>query len=296
MFGTILVGATVAGVNLQLENATSAKVDAWIDFNRDGDWDDPGEKILDSRVVMDPLQTLNFDLPTGMTAGLNYARVRLSSDGGLGSSGPAIDGEVEDYLVTIDSPPAVDRVVINDGTPGRSQITSLTVTFTTEVELPELQSAFTITNKDTGIDVGAINVDAINIDGATIAVLTFDGASTTSRMGLGELGNSLSDGNYRLTIDASMIHAGPFVTMATDYIFGGELPGDSNNDAFFRLFGDTDGDRDVDGQDYGRFGLTFLKPFWLPDYRPDLDSDGDGDVDSQDYGRFGLRFLKRLRP
>ncbi len=34
--------------------------------------------------------------------------------------------------------------------------------------------------------------------------------------------------------------------------------GQPNNDDFFRLFGDTDGDGDVDGQDYGQFGLRFM--------------------------------------
>ena len=65
-------------------------------------------------------------------------------------------------------------------------------------------------------------------------------------------------------------------------------------DEFFRFFGDSDGDRDVDGQDYGRFGLSFLKSDGTPGFNPAFDFDGDGDVDGQDYGNFGLRFLKTL--
>ena len=34
--------------------------------------------------------------------------------------------------------------------------------------------------------------------------------------------------------------------------------GDEEADAFFRLLGDGDGDRDVDGQDYGRFGAALF--------------------------------------
>ena len=77
--------------------------------------------------------------------------------------------------------------------------------------------------------------------------------------------------------------------MTRDVVFG-----EDPTDQFFRLFGDSDGDRDVDGQDYGRFGLSFLKSEGMAGYDAAFDGDGDGDVDGQDYGRFGLRFLKTL--
>ena len=74
---------------------------------------------------------------------------------------------------------------------------------------------------------------------------------------------------------------------------GDWVHGENAADHFFRFYGDSDGDRDVDGQDYGRFGLAFLQS--APGaYNPDFDFDGDGDVDGQDYGRFGLRFSRRL--
>lgn len=78
--------------------------------------------------------------------------------------------------------------------------------------------------------------------------------------------------------------------MSEDYL----STGSQATDNFFRLFGDTDGDRDVDGQDYGRFGLTFLKDSLHPDFNSQLDYDGDGDIDGQDYGWFGRQFLRRL--
>ncbi|QDV84075.1 hypothetical protein TBK1r_30200 [Stieleria magnilauensis] len=95
--------------------------------------------------------------------------------------------------------------------------------------------------------------------------------------------------NYRVAVDAARIRTAEGTAMIRDYVWGQQ-----NVDAFFRLFGDTDGDRDVHGQDYGRFGLSFLKSGTDPAFNPHLDSDGDGDVDGQDYGRFGLNFLKRL--
>ena len=79
--------------------------------------------------------------------------------------------------------------------------------------------------------------------------------------------------------------------MAADFVFG---EGSGSNDAFFRLLGDSDGDRDVDGQDYGRFGLAFNTIEGSANYDAAFDSDGDGDVDGQDYGRFGQRFMTSI--
>ena len=44
-----------------------------------------------------------------LRSGNTFARLRLSSAGGLLPTGPANDGEVEDYIVTIsDKPSAID--------------------------------------------------------------------------------------------------------------------------------------------------------------------------------------------
>jgi len=62
------------------------------------------------------------------------------------------------------------------------------------------------------------------------------------------------------------------------------------------LFGDDDGDRDVDGQDYGRFGRSFLKSQGAIDFNAAMDREGDGnvDVDGQDYGAFLRNFHRSL--
>ncbi|MCA9136619.1 MAG: FG-GAP repeat protein [Planctomycetales bacterium] len=194
-------------------------------------------------------------------------------------------------IVTVVSglPPTIEQVVMNDGSNSRSHITSLTVMFDSRVDHAMLGSAFEITNLDLSVPVGSINVSASDQDGKTIAVLTFDGSSTVSRNGVGPLTSSLADGNYRLRVIASQIKSASGLLMTEDYLMG-EQP----SDLFFRLFGDSDGDRDVDGQDFGRFGLSFLRSVSDPDYDPSFDSDGDGDVDGQDYGRFSSNFLKHI--
>jgi subtilase family serine protease len=77
------------------------KLDAWIDFNRDGDWNDPGEQIFVSANVMAGRNLLSFTVPTGASVGASFARFRISTLGSLGPTGLAQDGEVEDYRVEL---------------------------------------------------------------------------------------------------------------------------------------------------------------------------------------------------
>lgn len=284
MFGLIQTDRVMAGVNIELQNAAGALVDAWLDFNRDGIWQSE-EQILDNAVVQAGLQTLNYVLPAGVSSGATFARVRVSSGGGLEATGLAPDGEVEDYRVVIVDPPAIESVVVGDGTPGRSMVSSLTVTFDREVDDPV--AAFSITNRDTGTGIDNLIVNSMVDDGKTVSVITFaTGPSVVTRSnGL----HSLEDGNYELKITAGEIHSVDGGTLSSDYRFGA-----SAADAFFRFFGDSDGDGDIDGQDFGRFGLAFLKGIGDAGFNPALDYDGDGDVDGQDYGHFGRRLLRKL--
>ncbi len=197
------------------------------------------------------------------------------------------DADASVTLVTAE--PTVQQIMINDGANSRSQVTSVTVKFGEELEPALLPSAFTLINTSTSTSVGMIHVAASVTDGMTTATLTFGGESTVNRSGIGALGYSLADGNYRLHIDASGVRSTRGFEMFNDFVFGEQAVDD-----FFRLYGDSDGDRDVDGQDYGRFGLTFLATDGHARFNAQLDSDGDGDVDGQDYGRFGLNFQKRI--
>lgn len=81
--------------------AGDAKLDAWIDFNQDFDWADPGEQVLTNAVLADGSNLLELTIPADAALGLTYARFRLSKQGGLTPAGPADDGEVEDYQIAI---------------------------------------------------------------------------------------------------------------------------------------------------------------------------------------------------
>ncbi|MEX0323769.1 MAG: GEVED domain-containing protein [Puniceicoccaceae bacterium] len=77
------------------------KLDAWIDFNRDGDWKDSGEQIIDSADVVDGENPFDIPVPMDAELGESYARFRISGSGNLDPTGLAQGGEVEDYKILI---------------------------------------------------------------------------------------------------------------------------------------------------------------------------------------------------
>ena len=96
--------------------------------------------------------------------------------------------------------------------------------------------------------------------------------------------NSLDDGRYTLTALASQISSGNFDgdgngTGGDNYVLIGDL-----NNKLFCLFGDNDGDGDVDSSDFGQFRTAYGGA------NSTFDFDGDGDVDSSDFGQFRTRF------
>jgi len=79
--------------------STLGVINAWLDLNQDGDWGDIGEHILADEPIIQGQNTLSFYVPITATAGQSYARFRYNSSGGIGYTGLAPDGEVEDYAV-----------------------------------------------------------------------------------------------------------------------------------------------------------------------------------------------------
>ncbi len=85
-------------------NENVGYLNAWIDFTRDGDWDDPGEQIFQNVPVKAGWNNLYFNVPHSAAFGETWSRFRLSSvtlPPVAGYLGEAPDGEVEDYLVKL---------------------------------------------------------------------------------------------------------------------------------------------------------------------------------------------------
>ena len=249
--------------------------------------------------------SLKYRPPTGTTPAVGDSFVLISATSvtgsfvsmdlpapPLGADWSLSEGPTEVKLTLVDLA-QVNAFGFGDGSQSsqRSQITTVEVEFDGLVDVDT--DAFELRKR--GPEGGVVETSfsiAPNGGGNSVATLTFSGAFTRGAS------YALVDGNYELSVDPTKVRrAGTVVQLDGDHDGlqgGGYLYGDSAIDQFFAFYGDSDGDRDVDGQDYGRFGLSFLKTQADDGFNSAFDSDGDGDVDGQDYGRFGQRFLKTL--
>ncbi len=101
--GVVFAGILNPGMDARVDVTASSPgfLNAWVDFNGDGDWTDEGEKISSDQRLDSGANHIQFSIPAGALVGSTYARFRFSSIKGLSFEGPAPDGEVEDYLVQI---------------------------------------------------------------------------------------------------------------------------------------------------------------------------------------------------
>jgi hypothetical protein len=184
---------------------------------------------------------------------------------------------VDDTLAGV--PLKVQSVVVNDGSAQRSMVNRITATFGGAAVLDP--GAIELRRQDGSLVDAQFSISLLGAN--TVAVLTFAGAEY--------VGGSLADGNYTLTVLADHVHDR----------FGRELDGDGDGssggnrvDSLFRLFGDTDGDRDVDLHDLGQFLSTVGRRVGDPGYLSYLDYNGDGLVGAVDLVAFARRLGKRL--
>jgi hypothetical protein len=184
-------------------------------------------------------------------------------------------GHYQAWIARLDAPPSVNSTQVNDGSIQRSRVTSLQVTFSTQVSFATTAgAAFTLTRNSDGAAVGFTATPSV-VNGVTVVTLDgFTGAATQF--------GSLADGRYTLTVLASQISAGG-VTMTSNYTFG-------DAQGLFRMFGDVNGDQTVNGLDFGFFKNAFGTQVGDANYLSYLDVDGDGVVNGLDFGQFKLRF------
>jgi hypothetical protein len=93
-------------VSVQVIASTNGVLNAWIDFNQDGDWADPGEQVFHLRPLVAGTNVLNLAVPPGASNGPTFSRWRFFAPGGpdLLPTGPATEGEVEDHPLEIRRP------------------------------------------------------------------------------------------------------------------------------------------------------------------------------------------------
>lgn len=102
--GVVIPNPLMVGVSTTINFSLSAPgwVDAFIDWNGDGDWTDAGENVFSGSMPGGP-NSINVTAP-GPYAGQTFARFRVHTDDGaaLPPTGGAPDGEVEDHEVLIE--------------------------------------------------------------------------------------------------------------------------------------------------------------------------------------------------
>ncbi|HNY03718.1 MAG TPA: GEVED domain-containing protein, partial [Bacteroidales bacterium] len=100
----ILAPGTMGNIQVTA-SASGGFLQGWVDFNGDGDWTDAGEQIISDMILTAGSQSISFPVPAWASAGSTFTRFRYSTQAGLSFTGPAPDGEVEDYPVTISQQP-----------------------------------------------------------------------------------------------------------------------------------------------------------------------------------------------
>lgn len=124
---------------LSVRASAAGELDAWIDFNADGDFGDAGEQILAGQAVTAGVSSLGYNVPCTAVQGTTYSRFRLSSTGTAGPTGPAPDGEVEDYAVNVgpvdfgDAPDTYGTTLTNNG-PNHAIVTGFSLGATVDGE------------------------------------------------------------------------------------------------------------------------------------------------------------------
>jgi len=124
--GVTFTSSLIGGQNATVTANASAtgKLDAWIDYNDNGDWLDAGEQVFTSQPLVAGDNLLTFAVPVNaVRTDQTFARFRFSTGGGLEPTGPADDGEVEDYAVEIiESAEDVAAVLPDPDRPGEEAL------------------------------------------------------------------------------------------------------------------------------------------------------------------------------
>ena len=216
----------------------------------------------------------DFETPTDADTDNIYEVSVQADDGNGGTTAQTIAVTVTDVNEIV---PQVESVVVDNGTAQRSMVRSLTVTFNQAVTIAS--GAFSLDNTTTSaadsftVADADVDISTDAVTGKTVAVLTFTNSTT------GILGGSLNDGNYTLKVDATKIQTGSTAMAA------------NHTDDFFRLFGDSDGNRQVNPVDLDAFLATFLMPTSDPSFDSSMDHDSNNQVNPTDLSRFLENFL-----
>jgi hypothetical protein len=173
VFSGIFVSGQSASVSVTASSAGALVY--WIDWNRNGAWElsERGTHTFSSAGT----ESLTVPVPTTITSGTTAARFRFSTNASAiqDPTGAAPDGEVEDYIVNIDLPLAIQSIVYTGASPTNANSVEYVVTFNEPVELVSpADFALTVTGI-TGASISGIVSNGVS---QTVTVNTGTGSGT----------------------------------------------------------------------------------------------------------------------
>lgn len=179
--------------------------------------------------------------------------------------------------------PVVASTELNIGEGQRSSVESVSIRFDGDVDIAS--GAVSVVQRSTAtaatFEPVTSSVTTQFVDGETIATVQFGSHVRNSD-------NALVDGNYQLTINASLVTQDGFA-MAEDFVFG-----DLQSHGFYSYYGDSNGDRNINVIDLLSFRNTFNRFDGDPAYRASLDYNASGSVNVIDLIQFRNRFGKSI--
>jgi hypothetical protein len=204
-------------------------------------------------------------------------------------------------------PITVAGVHVNDGSAQRSEVRSLTVTFSGPVSFAggNAAAAFQLQHVQTGDTVTLAAAVSTNGAGQTVVTLTFlptnvNGVNDTDPISGSNGGQlSLADGRYQLTINAAAVSdaaLGWGFDGDGDGVPGGNYVTPTETAAspaglhLYRLFGDATGDGVVDLSDLTAFRGAYNAGTGNPAYLAYVDADNSGAIDLTDLTEFRNRY------
>lgn len=105
---------TAVDIRATIGSNSPAVLQAWVDFDRDGEFDTPGEKVIQNQLLAQGTNRLAILTPTWAVVGPTYARFRYGYERDLGPLGLSRAGEVEDYRIFVSAASGTGIVVGDD--------------------------------------------------------------------------------------------------------------------------------------------------------------------------------------
>lgn len=178
----------------------------------------------------------------------------------------------------VQRPPRVASFIVDDGSGQRSRVRSLQVVFDAIVNpVGTLGDGFMLNGPSGTVPLIVGPID--NSTGRSIIPISFSGGGLNF--------GSLPMGLYSFSLDGAQLQ---------DTV-GSSVDGDANGTIgglfaanFHRLFGDVNGDRVLNGNDFALFRFCFGSIIGQPEYYSFLDYNGDGSIGSADFAEFRKLF------